>query len=714
MDQLAELIVPARNAQAHLPRLAESLNALVVPDGWQLRVTVVDDASTDSTAEAALRAFPKSMQLVCTPQNLGRGGALNLGVSESSGAIIAFLDSDCAPKDHAWLQAHLGTLASADVSLGELVGDTGDEFAYRYFDRVTTMRRMHARRGQPLALTTANVVLRREWFERIGGFDEGYSRYGFEDRDLLLRLKEAGARIRYTPGADVVTAVDTDPSRPLDKLAEGARHSAPRFRARHPAFYRQSRYGLFDASVGPALVRWSAPLLATLARPARALALALAPRAAIPFALRRIVYQLAGALAHTRGTWLARNDPPPSGLMPALLVLTSTYPRWANDHEPAFVHELARRLTDRFRVTVLAPHAPGSARSERLDGVDVRRFRYAPTALESLAYESGVPARLRANPFRWLLVPGFVIAQFWSTQRLIRELLPAAIHAHWLIPQGLLALLARTVTGSRARVLVTAHGADVHVARGAFARRLLRHTANRADEVTAVSRALAQRLVEISGRREVVVRSMGAELGTPPEPAVDAGHRLLFTGRLVAKKGVDTLLAALPTILERVPDVHLVIAGDGPERAALEQQTQSLGIAANVEFAGPYRPDQRAALYAAAGIAVFPFRVAPDGDQEGLGLVVLEAVAQGRPVIAGDVPAVRDLIEPGRTGLLFPPGDTDALARAVIELLESPERGQALASAAYAALAPRYDWSAIADAYARLLAPEAASGGTSR
>ena len=70
-----------------------------------------------------------------------------------------------------------------------------------------------------------------------------------------------------------------------------------------------------------------------------------------------------------------------------LLVLTSTFPRWHGDHEPAFVFDLARRLTDRFEVTVLAPHAPGALAEEYMDDVRVHRFRYAPERLELLAYE---------------------------------------------------------------------------------------------------------------------------------------------------------------------------------------------------------------------------------------------------------------------------------------------------------------------------------------
>ncbi|MHB8424930.1 MAG: glycosyltransferase [Gammaproteobacteria bacterium] len=123
---------------------------------------------------------------------------------------------------------------------------------------------------------------------------------------------------------------------------------------------------------------------------------------------------------------------------PRLLVLTSTYPRWPDDQEPGFVHELCKRLTDDFDVTVLSPHAPGATTVEIMDGVHVRRYRYAPAGWETLVNNGGIVTNLRRQPWKWLLVPGFLLKQAWATWRLIQCLRPDVMHAHWLLPQGLL------------------------------------------------------------------------------------------------------------------------------------------------------------------------------------------------------------------------------------------------------------------------------------
>ena len=104
-----------------------------------------------------------------------------------------------------------------------------------------------------------------------------------------------------------------------------------------------------------------------------------------------------------------------------LLVLTSTYPRWPNDREPGFVHELCKRLTGDFDVTVLSPHASGAMVEEIMDGVSVRRYRYAPASWETLVNNGGIVTNLKRQPWKWLLVPGFLLVQAWAVWRLIRR-----------------------------------------------------------------------------------------------------------------------------------------------------------------------------------------------------------------------------------------------------------------------------------------------------
>jgi glycosyltransferase involved in cell wall biosynthesis len=391
---------------------------------------------------------------------------------------------------------------------------------------------------------------------------------------------------------------------------------------------------------------------------------------------------------------------------PKLLVLASTYPRWAGDHEPGFVHQLARRLLDRFDVLVLTSCAPGADEHEWLDGVEVVRYRYAPRRWETLVYGGGIAMHLSHTPWKWLLVPGFVVAQVTAAARLARRHQIDLVHAHWLLPQGAVAWLLKRL-GRVQRYVVTSHGGDLYGFRGRLAQALKRRVAMEADAMTVVSsvmRAEAQRIGLRPPRLEVI--PMGADLREVfvPDAAVPRSrHELLFVGRLVEKKGLPCLLDALPQVLRSHPEARLTIAGFGPLRGALEAQAARLGIGGNVCFSGAVSQVELPALYRRAAVFVAPFVRAASGDQEGLPVVLMEAIGCGCPIVASDIPGVRDLTGEFSDDMLVPPGDVAALAAAITRQLDDPRRACATAAARRAACIKRIDWSSVSSAYTRVL-----------
>ena len=394
---------------------------------------------------------------------------------------------------------------------------------------------------------------------------------------------------------------------------------------------------------------------------------------------------------------------------PRLLVLSSTFPRWLDDPEPAFVFELARRLTDRFEITVLAPHAPSSRTQEVMDGVRVIRYRYAPARWEQLAtHGGGILNRIKSNPLNALLIPALLIAQFWALVRLVRREPFKVIHAHWIIPQAALARAVIALTARRIALVCTSHGGDLSGLRGKVLESIMGTVMRQADQVTVVSRALHDRALRLGAHaHKTTVLPMGVDLTTrfSPDPTHPrTSHQLLFVGRLVEKKGLVFLLDALPRVISQHPDVELFIAGDGPLRKALEQHTKRLGLSERVTFLGMQQQQQLPALYRRATLLVAPFVVASGGDQEGLGLVLVEAMGCGCPVIASELPAVLDVIQPGKTGTLVPSAQADALAAQINALLHDAEKRAKLASAARADVLTRFDWSIIAARYGDLLA----------
>lgn len=387
-----------------------------------------------------------------------------------------------------------------------------------------------------------------------------------------------------------------------------------------------------------------------------------------------------------------------------VLVLASTFPRWEGDAQPLFILDLCRHLPD-CEIHVLVPGAAGAAAEEQLDNIRVHRYRYAPVAgWQRLAYGGGMLGNVRGNPLLLALLPFFLLAQVFALLRLQRRHRFDVVHAHWVIPQGLCAVLALALwpAASRPRLLVTAHGADVHVFAGRAGRLLKRLVLRRADGITAVSAALALQLRALgTGTTPLTIAPMGIELRAPRTVAVRAGF--CFVGRFVEKKGIADLVEAYARARAEAGDAlpPLMLAGDGPLRGYIEARIAALGLQRQVRLAGWL--DRQAVTYLVAGSALLlmPSRRGADGDHEGLGLVAVEALALGTPVLAYNFAALADIKAFGGGVQAVTEGDVAALATAMLAQARQP---QVVAAAVQEAVRAHFAWPAVGAGYRALYA----------
>ena len=399
-----------------------------------------------------------------------------------------------------------------------------------------------------------------------------------------------------------------------------------------------------------------------------------------------------------------------------ILIVAHSFPREVGDPAGNFLLNLARgQLELGHEVTVVAPHAAGVAESETFDGVRVRRYRYGPDAAETLAYAGTMADQvMRSWSARWRML--HLIA---SSRQLVREVVrserPDVIHVHWWFP-GALAIWPRA--GLRVPVVLTSHGTDLFLLdRARAVARLASRVFRAAAQVTVISSPLVRRVEALGVPREritvvpmpmpplsrVVAPSMrqGSEQKAEALPtgsalrggemrSVDKAVRLLFVGRLVERKGCEYAIRAVADLRAGGRDARLVIAGDGPERSALESLAAALGVTAYIEFAGMLPSSAVADRYAAAGALLMPAVTDWKGEQEGFGMVIVEAMRHGLPVIATESGGITDIVRDGVNGLLVPERDAGALARAVLRLLEDPQLGPRLGRAAAADVAERF------------------------
>jgi colanic acid/amylovoran biosynthesis glycosyltransferase len=157
-----------------------------------------------------------------------------------------------------------------------------------------------------------------------------------------------------------------------------------------------------------------------------------------------------------------------------------------------------------------------------------------------------------------------------------------------------------------------------------------------------------------------------------PAPTVEV-PRIVHVARLVEKKGTADLLRALAVVRRAVPGAELVIVGDGPLRESLEALAAELGIAAAVRFLGARPHEEVLATVRGSRVLCLPSVTAPSGDQEGLGMVLLEASASARPVVGTRHGGIPEAVFDGHNGFLVPEHDPDALAERLIALLRDPQ-----------------------------------------
>jgi glycosyltransferase involved in cell wall biosynthesis len=320
-------------------------------------------------------------------------------------------------------------------------------------------------------------------------------------------------------------------------------------------------------------------------------------------------------------------------------VLTTSYPRGPGDVAGLFVADQVGHLRERgVEVEVVSP----------------ANFRHY-----GIAYGSGVAGNLRRRPYLALALP-LMLGGFARAARRAAVGVDL-VHAHWL-PAGAIAM----TTGKP--FVVQVWGTDVELARRVpwLARRVLR----RARLVIAPSRALAEEAEQL-GAREVRTIASGVDLPASVGQEADPPE-ILYAGRLSPEKGVRELVAA-------ADGMPLVVVGDGPLR---DEVPGALGFV-------PHEELER--LYGRAAVVACPSR------REGFGVVCAEAMAHGRPVVAGDVGGLRDLVVHEETGLLVPPQDAAALRAALERLLADEGLRRQMGEAGRARIAEHFTWKRFAD-----------------
>ena len=366
------------------------------------------------------------------------------------------------------------------------------------------------------------------------------------------------------------------------------------------------------------------------------------------------------------------------------------------------------------RVKVLTPHAEQVEPSWSDDGVEVESFRYAPEAWELLGYSRSLERDETPRLGALTVTPLYLGAARAALRRSVIGGHYDLVQGHWVVPNGLLL----PAVASKVATAVGLHGSDVFMAERKGIARWAQHALRSVDVLTGCSPELVDRVCALGfphKRSRVIPYGVNVEQfhpeaenrnGTPGEHAA-AWRRelgiptdatvLLSVGRMVSKKGYQHLVPALPKLLARVDDLHVVFAGGGDLLSDLKGASSD--FVNRVHFPGVVYRDRLPALYQAADLFVLPAVHDSKGNVDGLPNVILEAMATGLAVVASGISGIPLAIDDGDNGRLVPEGEPEALVEALVDVASDREGRLRMGRRSRQRAVEGHTWDAIAARY---------------
>lgn len=387
-----------------------------------------------------------------------------------------------------------------------------------------------------------------------------------------------------------------------------------------------------------------------------------------------------------------------------VLVIGSVYPRFHEDAEVPWLRTSIAHLKQAgVEIQVLAPAYKG-LRSHEIDGVKVNRFRYAPAGFEFLTHEEGAPSKMASKPWLQLLAIPYIISGFFKCIGICRKFRPDVIHAHWPFPHAYIALGAAKLF--HIPLVLNFHGAELLLIRKKkWVKPLLKFAIGQAQAVFANSSFTAGK---IKALRNVDVEwspygttletgEISAEPTQAPHP-INGKFKILFVGRHIERKGICYLIEAAKYLPRDQFEIRIVGAGDLTDKLkAQAAEVSTTPDAANIIFTGKLSPEELANEYRTANVFTLPAIVDSKGDTEGLGVVLIEAMELGLPVVASNVGGIPDVVVDGVSGILVPEKNPEALASAYKRLAAGPELQKQLLEGARKRIDECFNWSKIVE-----------------
>jgi len=396
-----------------------------------------------------------------------------------------------------------------------------------------------------------------------------------------------------------------------------------------------------------------------------------------------------------------------------ICVVSHSYPFFKEDWRSNFIASLAEMYNDvGCNVTVFTPFFFGEIRSADMSRkVRIEDYKYMPIAsLHLIGYGKSMENDLKISGLTLFLAPCLVLSGIFKLASLLRREKYDFLHCHWAVPNTLIAVGARWLSRSKARIFTSFPGSDVTVISNmGYLGKFLTKIIATSDYMSCNSSDLKEALVKsgissdridyviygvddskifFSAEKRAKVRTkLGIEDGT---------ILLLMIGRFIPKKGFSTAFRALKPIVEKNRNVKLAIIGDGDLKDEYVSILKKDGTLEHAIFVGRISTHELIDYYSASDIFLMPSEKIP---ADGLNTVVPEAMACGRPVVASNVGGNDLVVFDGVNGFLHNERDHEALAMLVNRMIEEPSLRERLGAKSVELVKSRFNWHAIAKYY---------------
>lgn len=344
-----------------------------------------------------------------------------------------------------------------------------------------------------------------------------------------------------------------------------------------------------------------------------------------------------------------------------IVVVTHNYIRREGDLTALYLHRLSSGLINKgLEITVVCPFAPGLLRQDEIDGVKIKRFDYFCSRRRPLVYTGNMHHEVAGSFLSKLVFIGFLGSFYRFALRVCRETNPDLIWANWWIPPGLVASrIARKLT---IPLVISSHGSDIAMlGKKGLIGTLSNFVYSRTTMATVVSSFLKNKLcknVDKIPAENVAVIPMPVGMAYFPRTELPENQApiILSVARFTRQKRLDDILAAAQRIASEGIDFKIILVGEGPLENELRGLIEKYNLSEKVEMISLVAQQKLGELYRQSDVVIL------SSENEGFGLVLVEAGLTGRPVVASRSGGITDVIEDGTNGLLFDVGDIDQLS----------------------------------------------------